>query len=709
MIRQSLNGRWSYETARGEREEITVPFSLTPVGRSIVGRHFSLDEKSGRYFLFFEGITYAARVFLNSKLLGEMLPYCEYRFEITDIVESENELVVELDDIEPKFGPSAGWGNYGGIIRGVYLENSEAEYIKDVFFHSELENDYRDAKFIVEVEVDGKTYDEVEVELRYDGKTVDKYTVLHKDSWRKITGVSLWSPDEPNLYELTVTLKKDGRIIDEYFKKVGFREFKCSKHRFILNGKELFLQGVCRHEVMDDYGHTVPEEIVKNELAEIKRTGCNFVRFVHYPHSKRAVELADELGIMISEEPGLWWSDTSDPEISAGSLEVLRRTILRDRNSPSIMFWLCFNECKFTEQFLIDSARVCRETDPTRLVSGANCMSDDDTLKYYNICGFDFYTQHPYSPTVDRAVEAAKKLNDKPLMFTEWGGYDLYDNPALLKRFISRFYELYLQNDSEGALAGASFWYWSEGFDYNRGKPFCVDGRLKESLKTGDGKKTLIYDAFVDGFKEAKNPVKAEELYEYISLDELEGKKAALCDAVTDLEALRVKAEERMKPGVERLRHRKITVGPILQKEEIKGISLVPYLLKDNLTFTLNAKSDCLTIIGATSLRKGYPLSGDYGETVALLTVEFACGETKEIELKNGEHFTTAFTTIASSRINPLASKATAFARFSYDKNFENYIINKLEIPFGEEKSVTAVKISRLNDEYDLLFYGVFA
>lgn len=61
---------------------------------------------------------------------------------------------------------------------------------------------------------------------------------------------------------------------------------------------------------------------------------------------------------------------------------------------------------------MIDSARVCRENDPTRLVSGANCMSDEDTLIYYQLCGFDFYTMHPYSQTIDRAKHSAAVLSE---------------------------------------------------------------------------------------------------------------------------------------------------------------------------------------------------------------------------------------------------------------------------------------------------------
>ncbi len=711
MNKQTLNGEWSYRIGDCEWGKIIVPFSSKPVGKSECRRKFSIDKKGERYFLFFEGITYSAVVTLNGQVLGKMQPYCEYRYEITALIKDEdNELKVELEDISPEFGPSAGWSNWGGIIRSVWLETSGKSRIADAFFHSELINDYRDARYTVEVETEGSS--EVEVSL-FNGKNeVDRYSFSTKSDspWREIKGVSLWSPDEPNLYTIVVRQKEGDQVVDEYSTKVGFREFVVSGRRFALNGKEIFLQGVCRHEVTIDYGHTLPEEIVREELLAIKKTGCNFTRFVHYPHDKRAVQLADEIGIMISEEPGLWWSDTSNKEISEGSLEVLRRTVLRDRNSPSIVFWLCFNECYFTEQFLIDSARVCRECDPTRLVSGANCMNDDDTLKYYALCGFDFYTQHPYSPTVEKAVESARKLCDKPLMFTEWGGFDVYDNPGLLSKFIHTFYNLYLKNSGDEALAGASFWYWKEGYDYNRGEPACVDGVLKEALIGADGKPTLIYDAFCKTWKEVKTPILEEAKYEYIPFDTLEGKKSARCTSAPDKETLIRLSEAKMKAGVEYLRFRKIAVGPVLQKEEVKGISLVPYIVtKEGLTFQVNDESDCLTLLGATSLRSGYPIKGELGEVAGKIIIEFESGEKQETTLRNGIHFTTAFTTLASSEINPIASKASRFALVSYEKNFEKFVINRLDISLDGKKKVKSVTILASNENYDLLFYGLWS
>ena len=514
---QSLNGTWQYRIGKGKSKSVQVPYSALAVGHSEFERTFDLDSLSERIFIRFDRITYRAVVTINDTVVGEMLPYCEYEFEITEVVKPKNNrILVEIEDLLPEFGPSAGWENYGGIVGGVNLIYRAKNYITDVFFYSELKNGYKDAVYTVETDFCENTDGEYFIKLFHKENLVDEFfsplgvTKIE----RELKSVKLWSPDSPELYRLEVGLLSSGEIIDLYSCEVGFREFKCDKHRFILNGKPLFLQGVCRHETLLDYGHTVPENEVYSDMKKIKETGCNFVRLVHYPHDKKVLTFADRLGLMVSEEPGLWWSDTANEEISEGSLEVLRRTIRRDKNHPSIVFWLSFNECCFTEKYLIDAVKTARNQDPTRLVSGANCMSVEDTLIYYNKCGFDFYTMHPYSDTFERARDSAKRLNDKPLLFTEWGGYYLYDNPHLTADFIREIYNLYEQNNDDGALAGAFFWFWREVNDFNRGEPACIDGTLTEALIKKDGNKSAIYDAFVNTFKEVKIKKNAVDKYE---------------------------------------------------------------------------------------------------------------------------------------------------------------------------------------------------
>ncbi len=702
MQTQSLNGKWNYRIGKGEWSTREVPFSARPVGHSECERSFDLEYMSERIFLVFDGITYYARVSLNGKFIGEMLPYCEYRFDITDsVTEKDNELLVELEDLSPEFGPSAGWENFGGIIRPVKIEYLPKEYIDNVFFHCELKNGYTDAEYTVEVTTVPANI-EYTAELSFKGVIADSFTASG-NACRSVKNVHLWSPDKPNLYDLTVRTNAY-----EYTCKVGFRELKCDRHRFILNGEPLFLFGVNRHEIIGDLGHTVTPELIEKDFLIAKDLGCNFIRLAHYPHCKATLEIADRMGILVSEEPGLWWSDTSNPAVSAGSLEVLRRTILRDRNHPSVAFWLSFNECEFTEQFLIDSARVARENDPYRLVSGANCMSDDDTLKYYNICGFDFYTMHPYSDTFARAAASAEKLTDKPLMFTEWGGYDMTDNPGVLTKFIEKMYALYQKNSDEGALAGAAFWYFAAVNDFNRGRPACIDGMLNESLLTADRKPTAIFDAFKNAFAKVKKGSNYDDEFYFEKLSDISGVALKCANEDNDYQRLLADAHIKEPFRLQRMRPYKLTRGPIL-RDKIDGLYTEPRVLFDGreLVFNGNAVGDTVTLVGAVSVKKGYPILGEYGETAAEITVVSTDGSTEVFTMKNGVDFTTVFTTLSSSIIDPIAENTERYAVFGYDRNHENYVINKLTLRLAKASEIDSIHIRSAGAGYDLMFYGV--
>ncbi len=704
MKKISLCGEWSY-TVGGSTSTVSVPFSHLPVGRSFCEKSFDFSNDAEKVFLKFDGITYWARVTLNGKVLGEMLPYCEYSFDVTDHILPQNKLTVELEDIDRSFGPTEGWENFGGIIRGVSLILLPDSYIKDVFFKSKLTDNFSRAEISVEVECENGGDGELEISL-FDGEQrVLCYTQKDKETFcAELKKIKLWSPDSPELYRLEVALKKHGEVIDRYLHEVGLRDIAVDRHRFLLNGQPIFLGGVCKHEMVGDSGHCPTDAQIEADLRQIKSMGCNFVRLVHYPHSKKTLEIADRIGLLVSEEPGLWWSDTSDPAVAKGSLEVLKRTVLRDRNHPSVAFWLCFNECRFTEKFLLDSVNVCRKYDPTRLVSGANCMSNEETLVYYNKCGFDFYTMHPYAPTFERARESAKILCDKPLIFTEWGGYYLYDNPHLLTDFMSEMNALYLQGSDDGALAGAFFWFFAELNDFNRGEPACTDGVLHEGLVDGERRPTLIYETFCKnmklfGKKPAKKPFWCEiregfeDLSNFRKLEFISGGE----DFLEHFENVRVAEKQK-----NCMRQRKLEYAPIFKEctpKLVGGDKLVVFSGSENFSK--------LVLIGLTTLEGGYPL-GKYGEEIAELTLNYADGTKKVVELKNGVHVTTAFTLNGSSRIDPKAERAIAFANFGYDKNFECYIVNRLDVPIKDKKHIASVSVEAKKGK-TLLIYGAFA
>ena len=186
------------------------------------------------------------------------------------------------------FGPTPGWENFGGIIRDVWLITRGENYLADVFFRCRLLNDYRDAAMTVAVRADRPTEANIRISLLdAEGKCVLSYCQQAGASEEKrLDNVRLWSPDSPVLYTLSVVMEENGDVLDEYRCQVGFRELVCQRHRFVLNGKPLFLKGVCKHEMIGDSGHVVSPEMIERDMRMIKSTGANFVRLVHYPHNR---------------------------------------------------------------------------------------------------------------------------------------------------------------------------------------------------------------------------------------------------------------------------------------------------------------------------------------------------------------------------------------------------------------------------------------
>ena len=158
------------------------------------------------------------------------------------------------------------------------------------------------------------------------------------------------------------------------------------------------------------------------------------------------------------------------------------------------------------------------------------------------------------------------------------------------------------------------------------------------------------------------------------------------------------------------MRYRRMSVGFALQKAEEVGMAEKPFTVSDGdtITFGKGKNGGTVTLLGAVSSVKGYPISGEYGEEAATLTVSFSDGNQESFSLRNGIGITTVYTTFGSSRIEPVGEKTVPFARFGYDKNFENYIINTLTLELTDKTDIENVTVVSSGNGYDLLIYGIY-
>lgn len=738
-----LSGNWRFSIPGGKPEIRKVPGSYYMCGDAVYYRTFSFQPEDGRrYLMVLEGILYNGQARLNGVDLGQMLPYSEYRFDITELLRAgENTLQITIRDLGSGFGPSLGWRNYQGIVRDIYILDTEPVYIDDVFFHCQLASDHKEAICTAEVSLahafDGQSVTAslhgTDTQIAAEGICKDNLAILQL----QLPNPRLWSTEDPYLYQLTVSIGKDS-----YSMPVGIRSFRIRGNRFYLNDAPCFLAGVCRHDMQtDEDGYTQTDEQILRDMQMIKDMGANFVRLVHYPHDKRVLEYADKLGLMVSCEPGVWGQKMWEWKDAPAALEVLRRVVIRDRSHPSVIFWLTFNECFPTLEYMTDSVNIVRKYDPTRPVSAASFLQSDHAKELFDAAGMDFYTFHPYGRGYEVVTGGASKdghwqrpwqhmenlckdLCDKPLVFTEWGGYFTNHNPGLFEEFAREMLRFGSNPSGEPRLAGMSYWSWSDIYEANRPAPACKDGILTEGLVTVDREPKENYYVFMDVLKKIRLPYEPQTQFTPFGCGDPDGTyfPIAMPDACSETQerawehCLNMCRDAALYPYS--LKHR-ILKGPALA-QNVDHIGALPVALRKGRPLAVNRMSGSLKIpcniqgsrlhiIGNVTLSKGYPTDGSMGDIWGEYLLEYTDGSKTCVPLRNGMELTTAWGSFASSPICPLGAKVTRAFTLMHDQNWEVYHANLMRLPIDRSKTLCSITCSLTVPDTTLLLYGITA
>lgn len=357
-------------------------------------KKFSLSEedKNKRLCLYFEGIATHATVYLNGCLMKHnFCGYNSFEVDITDYVEfdQENVLAVYVD------GSSSfeGWWYQGaGIYRHVWLVKTElvsvdlyGVYVKpertaegwNLTVENTLRNDdYKEKSLTVVTDI----INDGEVVLSMSGETVlqcqEKCVVIFNGC---IDTPHLWSVEDPHQYLARTRIIMDGEELDCYETKFGFRYFEFDvKNGLSLNGKKIFINGLCAHADFGLTGKAVPNNIQKHKVALMKEMGANGFRCSHYPHAEATMDALDEMGFVVMAETR-WFESTEE------GIEQLEMLVKRDRNRPSILFWSVGNEePKFSSESGICICKkmmdAVRKLDDTRMVICAVDAPGDSTV-----------------------------------------------------------------------------------------------------------------------------------------------------------------------------------------------------------------------------------------------------------------------------------------------------------------------------------------
>lgn len=356
-----------------------------PGGIGWYQKHFVVQEGDADklHFILFDGVYNNAEFWLNGIRLGENpYGYSPVYFDLSPHLNpapEENIITVYVD--HSRYADSR-WYTGSGIYRNVKLVTVDklhipiwGTFVTTPHINDEkavarmaiqVHNDYdTPSTFVLSTKIfDPKGQQVAKEEHELDFEAGQKDGIIHE---LDISNPQLWDCENPNMYKAVTSIHMDGKKVDEYTTPFGIRsiEFKVGEG-FFLNGVPTLMKGVCLHHDGGLVGAAVPKGVWKRRLAILREGGVNAIRTSHNPFSDEFLDLCDEMGFLVQDEifdeldypkDKRWnYHDRNDDYITRGYDEHfqewgesdLRRTILRDRNHPSVVQWSIGNEIEWT-------------------------------------------------------------------------------------------------------------------------------------------------------------------------------------------------------------------------------------------------------------------------------------------------------------------------------------------------------------------------
>lgn len=278
----------------------------------------------------------------------------------------------------------------------------------------------------------------------------------------------LWDAEHPYLYRLRCVLRRGGRVLETAERDFGVREIIRRANRLFVNGREVKLRGVCRHEVTPRNGRAVPPELLRRDAELFREANCNYIRTSHYPPSEGFLDWCDRLGLYVEDEMDLAFVAKSspytqrDPAFRERYLSLFREVFLRDASHPSVLIWSIANEAFGGANY--DAVNRCaHRLDPSRPTKFSYPMTmhpqeertDLWSIHYANI-------DSDLGAKRDNLCVGGEEGRDVPVIYDEFAHIPCYNreelrlDPAVrnfwgdsLRLFWSRIWQ------AEGALGGA--------------------------------------------------------------------------------------------------------------------------------------------------------------------------------------------------------------------------------------------------------------
>ncbi len=528
----NLNGTWDFgfdDANQGEKEKwyekfpgelkIEVPFTYETKLSGIQDerRHdniwyhktITVDASKltdNRLLIHFEGSDFHTKLWVNGAYAGDHKGgYARFSFDITELVkDGENELTVKVEDsfdtqqprgkqrwIDENFG--CWYVQTTGIWKTVwteYVPDIRLDYVKmtpnlhDMALEIEYQIDAPESAMAGEnlMVVATVTFGDILISKTMTVMTSDhtktKIDVFHKTNGQANCsmewGVRTWSPESPDLYDITFEVVSDGKILDTVGSYFAMREIRIDGSNILLNGHPLYQRLILDQGYWKDSHLTPPsEEALIEDIDKIHALGYNGLRKHQKIEDERFLYWCDVKGMLVWSEmaAAYEYSDKAVEEFTREWTEIVRQNY----NHPCIITWTPVNESWGVSQVETDPMQqhftemlyhLTKSMDRYRPVivndGWEHTVSDIITLHDYEEVGETFYkrymefkeqilTTEVYHSSSKSALANGFAYKGQPIIISEYGGIAFnnddsgwgYGNKVNTKEdFIRRFDEI---------------------------------------------------------------------------------------------------------------------------------------------------------------------------------------------------------------------------------------------------------------------------
>jgi beta-glucuronidase len=505
-------------------EGVAWYFRTLALSPAVSGQHVELH---------FAATFYKSRVWLNGKLLGAHEGgYTPYWFDISSSLRAgENLLAVELDN-RPTAQTIPGfalrlreghriwydWWHYGGLVREVWLTinqdglvrrqritstitGNEAQVTSTVFLDnvsqgqvSQGQNRFRVTATIYSPRGEAIGKAETAAAASVPGASTVQLNL-------SIAHPELWNLDHPVLYRMAVELRNaHGRLLDAREDNFGLRTIEIRDRHLFLNGEQVRLTGMTRHEDSPWEGLAETAGTIQNDYDTLEKLHVRLTRPVHYPQPQRILDYADRHGILLIPEIPMWQfseAQMKDPKVISLAKQMFQEMIEADENHPSIFAWSVCNESEASTKggrAYIDLMRDrIHQLDPGRFVSYAdNDLAWGPDPKTEAVNDVDFIMMNAYFGTwsggeedlAPRLQQIGRDYPTKMVIVSEFGYPGIFspDSAAADKMRIRTIENQLAQFQKFDFVAGAIFWCYQDYKSHQNLWPGHQEGYVDHGL-----------------------------------------------------------------------------------------------------------------------------------------------------------------------------------------------------------------------------------